>query len=78
MIEDVCRRRPRAIAYVACDPAALARDLATAAQAGYRAAGVQAFDQFPLTHHVECVAILVPTDGPDAGRHGRLVRADSA
>lgn len=50
----------RAIAYVACDPAALARDLATFAEAGYRLTGLRAFDLFPMTHHVECVAILEP------------------
>jgi tRNA/tmRNA/rRNA uracil-C5-methylase (TrmA/RlmC/RlmD family) len=52
------------VAYVACDPAALARDVATAAGAGYRLSGLRAFDLFPMTHHVECVATLVPC-GPD-------------
>lgn len=50
----------RRIAYVACDPAALARDLAYFAEAGYRARTLRAFDLFPMTHHVECVAILEP------------------
>lgn len=50
----------RAIAYVACDPAALARDLAAFAAAGYRLETLRAFDLFPNTHHVECVALLVP------------------
>jgi tRNA/tmRNA/rRNA uracil-C5-methylase (TrmA/RlmC/RlmD family) len=45
---------------VACDPAALARDLATAMAAGYRLAQLRAFDLFPMTHHVECVATLLP------------------
>ncbi len=52
--------RPRAIAYVACDPAALARDLRTFADAGYTLQSLRAFDLFPQTHHVECVAIVVP------------------
>jgi tRNA/tmRNA/rRNA uracil-C5-methylase (TrmA/RlmC/RlmD family) len=51
--------RPRAVAYVACDPAALARDLKTFAGHGYTLAGLRAFDLFPMTHHVECVAHLV-------------------
>ncbi|MDX6356519.1 MAG: hypothetical protein QOF98_3422, partial [Streptomyces sp.] len=51
---------PRRIAYVACDPAALARDLAWFAEAGYRPLSLRAFDLFPFTHHVECVAILAP------------------
>ncbi|HRA75638.1 MAG TPA: class I SAM-dependent RNA methyltransferase, partial [Propionicimonas sp.] len=36
----------------------LARDLATAAGLGYRTVSVRAFDLYPLTHHVECVALL--------------------
>ncbi|MFF3285601.1 class I SAM-dependent RNA methyltransferase [Streptomyces sp. NPDC003023] len=51
----------RRIAYVACDPAALARDLAYFAEAGYKPRTLRAFDLFPMTHHVECVAILEPS-----------------
>jgi tRNA/tmRNA/rRNA uracil-C5-methylase (TrmA/RlmC/RlmD family) len=61
VIQALITRRPRAIAYVACDPAPLARDLATAAALGYQAASIRAFDLFPMTHHVECVAILQPS-----------------
>ncbi len=56
----VLARRPRAVAYVACDPAALARDLGTALRGGYDLTALDAFDLFPMTHHVECVAILEP------------------
>ncbi|MCW2579869.1 MAG: rRNA (uracil-5)-methyltransferase [Blastococcus sp.] len=49
----------RAVVYVACDPAALARDVAAFTAAGYRLAGVRGFDAFPMTAHVECVALLV-------------------
>ena len=51
---------PRVVVYVACDPVALARDVALFASAGYRLAGLRAFDTFPMTHHVETVAALVP------------------
>jgi tRNA/tmRNA/rRNA uracil-C5-methylase (TrmA/RlmC/RlmD family) len=51
---------PRRIAYVACDPAALARDLDYFRGAGYRPASLRAFDLFPMTRHLECVAILEP------------------
>jgi tRNA/tmRNA/rRNA uracil-C5-methylase (TrmA/RlmC/RlmD family) len=52
---------PRAIGYVACDPAALARDVVAAQEAGWRLGALRAFDAFPMTHHVECVATLVPS-----------------
>ncbi|MGC5345321.1 class I SAM-dependent RNA methyltransferase [Streptomyces sp. DT171] len=50
----------RRIAYVACDPAALARDLGYFRDGGYTVRTLRAFDLFPMTHHVECVAILEP------------------
>jgi tRNA/tmRNA/rRNA uracil-C5-methylase (TrmA/RlmC/RlmD family) len=59
VVGAICALAPRAVAYVACDPAALARDLATFAEQGYRLDQLRAFDLFPQTHHVECVAILV-------------------
>ena len=61
VVESIAALRPRAIAYVACDPAALARDVAYFAEAGYAMSELRAFDLFPMTHHVECVALLVPT-----------------
>jgi len=51
---------PRAVAYVACDPAALARDVAGFREAGWRLARVRTFDAFPMTHHMESVALLTP------------------
>jgi tRNA/tmRNA/rRNA uracil-C5-methylase (TrmA/RlmC/RlmD family) len=64
VVEQVVDRAPRAVAYVACDPAALARDVAIFAEHGYHVAALKAFDLFPMTHHVECVALLTRT-GPD-------------
>ncbi|WP_107767326.1 class I SAM-dependent RNA methyltransferase [Nocardioides terrigena] len=61
VVEQVVDRAPRAVAYVACDPAALARDLAIFAEHGYRLERLRAFDLFPMTHHVECVALLERT-----------------
>ncbi|MCX4829946.1 TRAM domain-containing protein [Streptomyces sp. NBC_00006] len=52
----------RRIAYVACDPAALARDLGYFQEGGYRVRTLRAFDLFPMTHHVECLAILEPAE----------------
>lgn len=68
VVEEVVRRAARAVAYVACDPAALARDVAIFAEHGYRLTSVRAFDLFPMTHHVECVALLEPADPVEPGQ----------
>jgi tRNA/tmRNA/rRNA uracil-C5-methylase (TrmA/RlmC/RlmD family) len=60
VVAEVAQRQPSRVVYVACDPAALARDVAEFADHGYRLARLRAFDAFPMTHHVECVALLVP------------------
>ncbi|MBO3736055.1 class I SAM-dependent RNA methyltransferase [Actinoplanes flavus] len=60
VVRAVAAARPRAVAYVACDPAALARDLKTFRAEGWRVERVRAFDCFPMTQHVECVAHLTP------------------
>jgi tRNA/tmRNA/rRNA uracil-C5-methylase (TrmA/RlmC/RlmD family) len=60
VVDGIAGRRPGRVVYVACDPAALARDVATFAGHGYRLARLRAFDAFPMTHHVECVALLTP------------------
>ena len=46
-------------AYVSCDPATLARDVGLLVAAGWTLEDLRAFDAFPMTHHVECVATLV-------------------
>jgi tRNA/tmRNA/rRNA uracil-C5-methylase (TrmA/RlmC/RlmD family) len=59
--------RAERFAYVSCDPATLARDLGLLTAGGWRLAGLRAFDAFPMTHHVECVAALTRGAG-DGGR----------
>ncbi|WP_328530468.1 TRAM domain-containing protein [Nocardioides sp. NBC_00368] len=61
VVEAVVARSPQKVAYVACDPAALARDVAIFAEHGYRLRTLRAFDLFPMTHHVEAVALLERT-----------------
>ena len=56
-LAQIARLAPRAIVYVACDPAALARDTAYLADHSYSLVKVRAFDLFPMTHHIECVAL---------------------
>ncbi|MDR2895745.1 MAG: TRAM domain-containing protein [Propionibacteriaceae bacterium] len=55
-VTAIIDHQPARIIYVACDPAALARDTNWLMAAGYRLSQLQAFDLFPLTHHVECLA----------------------
>ena len=57
-IAEIVALSPSRIVYVACDPAALARDIAYLAESGYSLESLRAFDLFPTTHHVECVAVL--------------------
>ena len=57
--------RPRRIAYLSCSAGTLARDLALLVQAGYWVEALLPFDFFPLTHHVECLALLTRADAPE-------------
>ena len=66
VVQPITAWRPRAVVYVACDPAALGRDVAYFAELGYRLSALRAFDLFPMTHHVECVALFVSADGVEA------------
>ncbi|MFB7262201.1 class I SAM-dependent RNA methyltransferase [Streptomyces nojiriensis] len=61
-VRHVAGLSARRIAYVACDPAALARDLGYFKEHGYKPRTLRVFDLFPMTHHVECVAILEPAE----------------
>ena len=58
LLERLVVTRPRAILYLSCEPATLARDLRPALSAGYRLLPVQPYDMFPGTEHVEVLAML--------------------
>ena len=58
----VCRQIAAAgvssVVYIACDPTSLARDTATLIGEGYELKDIRAFDIYPMTHHVETVAVF--------------------
>ena len=58
----VCRQMAatgaQSIIYIACDPTSLARDTGTLLTLGYEPVDVRAFDIYPMTHHVETVALF--------------------
>lgn len=60
VVAQIARMKPRSVIYVACDPASLARDTAYFSEHGYSLIKIRAFDLFPMTHHIECVALLSP------------------
>jgi tRNA/tmRNA/rRNA uracil-C5-methylase (TrmA/RlmC/RlmD family) len=60
LTRTLARWRPRRMAYVACDPASFARDLRVLLDAGWTMPSLRAFDLFPMTEHVELVALLEP------------------
>ena len=60
VIKQLIILKPRKIVYVACDPAALARDSKTLIDAGYKLDHISAYDLFPMTQHIECVAGFSP------------------
>ena len=59
VVASLAELRPAQLVYVACDPVALARDVALLRESGYELSGLNAFDLFPNTHHVEAVASFI-------------------
>jgi len=62
VVRELVAAAPRAVGYVACDPAAFARDVRTFAGLGWRLAALRGFDLFPMTQHVELVGLLLPPE----------------
>lgn len=61
VLAKIVELNPRTVVYVACDPAALARDCRYLEEMGWQMPSLRAFDLFPMTHHVECVAVFQPS-----------------
>lgn len=58
VVESIAAAAPRKVAYVSCDPATWARDVARFEDEGYRLMSAQPVDLFPQTFHVETVSIF--------------------
>jgi len=63
VVDRITGLSPETVVYVACDPVALARDVATFRAGGYDLARVDALDLFPNSHHIEAVAVLTRAGG---------------
>jgi tRNA/tmRNA/rRNA uracil-C5-methylase (TrmA/RlmC/RlmD family) len=59
VVDGIAELAPAQVVFVACDPVALARDLALFRDHGYDVDALRAFDLFPSTHHVETVVRLL-------------------
>jgi tRNA/tmRNA/rRNA uracil-C5-methylase (TrmA/RlmC/RlmD family) len=59
VVDGIAATSARRVVHVACDPSSLARDVSLFAGHGYRLESLRAFDLFPMTAHVECVALLI-------------------
>lgn len=46
------------VIHIGCEAAAFARDIGLYRAHGYAVEQIRVFDAFPLTHHVECIALL--------------------
>lgn len=57
VLSAIAQMAPRSIIYIACDPAALARDTGYLRDSGYHLQSMRAFDLFPMTHHIESIAL---------------------
>ena len=59
VLAAIAEVKPKRIVYVSCNPASLARDMAFLTDNGYQAVKAQPVDMFPMTHHVETVALMI-------------------
>lgn len=58
LLDAIGEAQPERVVYVSCDPSTLARDLKYLETKGYRVVEVQPVDMFPMTKHVETVALI--------------------
>jgi tRNA/tmRNA/rRNA uracil-C5-methylase (TrmA/RlmC/RlmD family) len=61
VVDQIISKKPRAVVYISCDPASLARDAKFLQDSGYELEKIKAIDLFPMTHHVECIVRFIPS-----------------
>ena len=62
VVNQIISKKPRAIVYISCDPASLARDVKYMQESGYEIDKINAIDLFPMTHHIECIVRFIPKE----------------
>lgn len=60
VVRGITESRPRKIVHVSCDVATFSRDVATYREMGWHMESLRVFDIYPLTHHVETLAVFTP------------------
>jgi tRNA/tmRNA/rRNA uracil-C5-methylase (TrmA/RlmC/RlmD family) len=58
VIDQLAAAEVPRIVHIGCEAASFARDVGLYRGHGYAVEEIRVFDSFPLTHHVECVAVL--------------------
>jgi tRNA/tmRNA/rRNA uracil-C5-methylase (TrmA/RlmC/RlmD family) len=58
VIDLLAAAEVRRVVHIGCEAASFARDVGLYLGHGYAVEDLRVFDSFPLTHHVECVAVL--------------------
>lgn len=58
VIDQIAAADVPRIIHIGCEAASFARDVGLYLRHGYHVEEIRVFDSFPLTHHIECVAVL--------------------
>ena len=62
LLDIIAEIQPKRLVYVSCNPATLARDVEFLKDNGFEVREVAAVDQFPMTVHVETIALMSRVD----------------
>lgn len=68
VLDGILSLSPARIAYLSCNPRALARDLGQLLARGWKVRSLRAYDMFPQTAHLEVLALLDPPEELPLGR----------